>query len=168
MGKENAPMAPFGKETPALPVGEAGLERFHSQAAGIALDITSFGADEAIWLGIVGALGYPRNKRAFRAVATRVDWDMAVECAMGHGAIELERLLTRAAGLGDGGDAGSIKQTHSVPGAPRRFRYKSSPPHWVLPWGRPANAPATRIKAISHLFLNGAGRVGLRMFADRQ
>jgi hypothetical protein len=44
----------------------AGLERFHAQAAGIALDIEAFRADQAVWLGVMGALGYPRNKRAFR------------------------------------------------------------------------------------------------------
>jgi len=44
----------------------AGLERFHAQAAGIALDIEAFRADQAVWLGAMGALGYPRNKRAFR------------------------------------------------------------------------------------------------------
>ena len=51
------------------------LERFHSQAAGFALDIGAFGEDQACWIGVMGALGYPRNKRAFRALATRVDWN---------------------------------------------------------------------------------------------
>ena len=58
----------------------AGLERFHAQAAGIALYIEAFRADQAIWLGVMGALGYPRNKRAFRMLATRVPWSMVAAC----------------------------------------------------------------------------------------
>ena len=58
----------------------AGLERFHAQAAGIALDIEAFRADQAVWLGVMGALGYPRNKRAFRMLATRVPWSMVAAC----------------------------------------------------------------------------------------
>ena len=51
------------------------LERFHSQAAGFALDIGAFGEDQACWIGVMGALGYPRNKRAFRALATQYATD---------------------------------------------------------------------------------------------
>ena len=58
----------------------AGLERFHAQAAGIALYIEAFRADQAIWLGVMGSLGYPRNKRAFRMLATRVPWSMVAAC----------------------------------------------------------------------------------------
>ena len=40
-----------------LLLAEAGLERFHSQAAGIALDIDAFGEDQAIWLGVMALWG---------------------------------------------------------------------------------------------------------------
>lgn len=56
-----APEAP-SKIKLQLDLASAGIERFHSQAAGIALDIEAFGADQALWLGVLGALGYPRNK----------------------------------------------------------------------------------------------------------
>jgi hypothetical protein len=42
----------------SLDLAAAGLERFHSQAAGIALEIEAFGPDQALWLGMLGALGY--------------------------------------------------------------------------------------------------------------
>jgi hypothetical protein len=79
-----------------LLLAEAGLERFHAQAVGIALDIDAFGEDQAIWLGVMGALGYPRNKRAFRSLGTRVDWDHISKLERASG---VERLLIRAAGL---------------------------------------------------------------------
>jgi len=129
-GKEKVPMAP-------LPVAPAGLERFHSQAAGIALDIEAFGSDQAIWLGVMGALGYPRNKRAFRKLATRVDWQTDSNC---EDSAELAQLLVRAAGFGDK-ERGGIG-VNSVGGG-----LAGSAPEW----GRPANAPASRIKAISAL-----------------
>ena len=119
----------------------AGLERFHAQAAGIALDIEAFRADQAVWLGVMGALGYPRNKRAFRMLATRVPWSMVAACGSSQ---ELESLLLQAAGLGTR-PAG----THST--LTRISGLSGSPPEWVRPWGRPANSPAVRIGAISVL-----------------
>jgi hypothetical protein len=143
--------SPGGRENP--PLAEAGLERFHSQAAGIALDIDAFGADQAIWLGVMGALGYPRNKRAFRAVATRLDWDMTSSC---DSPAELERLLIRAAGLDDS-MAEHRAENPDNPSRPRPLRptiaraLRGTAPEWVRPWGRPANAPGTRIKALAAL-----------------
>ena len=90
-----------------LDLAAAGLERFHAQAAGLALDIEAFGPDQAVWLGVMGALGYPRNKRAFRMLATRVPWSMVAACGSSQ---ELESLLLQAAGLGTR-PAG----THSTP-----------------------------------------------------
>ena len=123
---------------PELPVAEAGLDRFHSQAAGIALDIDAFGADQAIWLGVLGALGYPRNKRAFRTLAGRVNWRTASNC---KSATELESLLIHGSGLRN---SSSTDQIRSV-------RLAGSAPDWVRPYGRPANAPQARIKAVSTL-----------------
>ncbi len=139
--------------TLALPVAEAGLERFHSQASGIALDIEAFGADQAIWLGVLGALGYPRNKRAFRAVACRVDW----QAASTYGSpVELEKLLLQASGLSESSSTATI----------RRVRLKGTAPNWVRPFGRPANAPPSRIKAISQLVPIWVNRGGLARFTE--
>ncbi|NQW19906.1 MAG: DUF2851 family protein [Chloroflexi bacterium] len=121
-----------------LDINTAGLERFHSQAAGIALDVEVFGADQALWLGILGALGYPRNKRAFRVVGGRVDWQTALICKTSS---ELEQLLLQASGFSDETTSGPIF----------RLPLRGSIPRWVQPWGRPANAPQLRIKAISEL-----------------
>lgn len=123
---------------PELPIAEAGLDRFHSQAAGIALDIEAFGADQAVWLGVLGALGYPRNKRAFRTLAGRVNWHTTSDY---KSAAELESLLLRGSGLTN---SSSTNQIRSV-------ELAGSAPDWVRPFGRPANAPQARIKAISAL-----------------
>ena len=132
----------MGKRDARQPqLAEAGLERFHSQAAGIALDIDAFGEDQAIWLGVMGALGYPRNKRAFRSLATRVDWELVTKIEK---ASDIERLLIKAAGY-------EKHATGKHDGEPRKIALTGSAPSWVRPWGRPANAPATRIAAISAL-----------------
>ncbi len=147
----NAPMGPPLGPLGHLDLAMAGLERFHAQAAGIALDIGAFGADQAVWLGVMGALGYPRNKRAFRALAQRVPWGVAAGRGGQH---ELERLLIRAAGLGEK-DAVSQKNAAGTPDLPGR------PPGWVRPWGRPANSPVARIKAISALVPGWASQDGI-------
>jgi len=113
----------------------AGLERFHAQAAGIALYIEAFRADQAIWLGVMGALGYPRNKRAFRMLATRVPWSMVAACGSSQ---ELESLLLQAAGLGTR-PAG----THSTP--TRISSLSGSPPGMGAAVGAAANSQAVRI-----------------------
>ena len=128
IGVRKSSGAPVG---PTGPMGvldlAAGLERFHAQAAGIALDIEAFRADQAVWLGAMGALGYPRNKRAFRMLATRVSWSMVAACGSSQ---ELESLLLQAAGLGT-----RPTGTHST--LTRISGLSGSPPEWVRPWGRP-------------------------------
>jgi len=139
-------------EKPELPVRAAGLDRFHSQAAGIALEIETFGADQAIWLGVLGALGYPRNKRAFRAVAGRVDWQIA---AANSDPAALQELLVYAAGLNDSPASAQIRSIH----------LRGSAPGWVRPFGRPTNSPQARIMAISHLAPLWAKSGGISQFA---
>ncbi|MBT3996585.1 MAG: DUF2851 family protein [Chloroflexi bacterium] len=139
-----------------LDVSAAGLERFHAQAAGIALDIEAFGVDQAIWLGVLGALGYPRNKRAFRAVGGRVDWLVACKCQTAQ---ELEQLLLYASGLHIDDDVESSRI--------RRMPIRGSAPDWVRPWGRPANAPHGRIKAISELVFTWSEQGGIASAAEQ-
>ena len=116
---------------PLLPVSAAGLERFHAQAAGIALDIAAFGSEQAIWLGVLGALGYPRNKRAFRAVGTRVGWEIV---SSQRDSSLVEKILLNAAEL-DG-----YRRPHN--GGFDQTKFKTGPKlQWVRPWGRPANSP---------------------------
>ncbi|MBN4064454.1 DUF2851 family protein [Dehalococcoides mccartyi] len=143
---------------PLLPVSEAGLDRFRAQAAGIALDIEAFGSDQAIWLGVLGALGYPRNKRAFRALGRRVDWEIASGCS---DALVLEELLLSASGLkANASNAGAKDKIRSV-------SLKGSVPDWVRPWGRPANAPQARIKAISRLAMFWSEESGITKVAQQ-
>ncbi len=141
------PSGPLG----TLDLAAAGLARFHSQAAGIALDIESFGVDQAVWLGTMGALGYPRNKRAFRTLATHVPWSVAAIC---ESSLELESLLMWAAGFGarSAMPRATVADTSGLVGRS---------PNWVRPWGRPANSPVARIKAISALVPKWASQNGI-------
>jgi hypothetical protein len=151
-GQADGPPTPGALGT--LDLAAAGLERFHAQAAGIALDIAAFGADQAIWLGVMGALGYPRNKRAFRVLAARVPWDAAAACGDPD---ELEARLQQAAGFAAGPAGAAGGKTYLGHGPTPA----GSPPEWVRPWGRPANSPVTRIRAISRLVPGWARSGGL-------
>ncbi|HIN14777.1 MAG TPA: hypothetical protein EYM69_03965 [Dehalococcoidia bacterium] len=135
IGGRKSSGAPVG---PTGPMGvldlAAGLERFHAQTAGIALAIEAFRADQAVWLGVMGALGYPRNKRAFRMLATRVPWNMVAACGNSQ---ELESLLLQATGLGTR-PAG----THSTP---TRISSCRAAPRNGCGRGAAANSPAVRI-----------------------
>lgn len=142
---------PINNANQPLLLAEAGLERFHSQAAGFALDIDAFGEDQACWLGVMGALGYPKNKRAFRTLATRVDWKLISSY---ESSFDIERLLVQAAGL-------EIPTDDKHNGEPRKIVVRGSAPSWVRPWGRPANAPATRIAAISALVPTWSSKGGI-------
>ena len=136
-----------------LDLTSAGVERFHSQAAGIALDIEAFGADQALWLGVLGALGYPRNKRAFRAVGTHATWSVVSACEKSS---EVEELLLHSSGL-------------ALPASDHqrnRLHLRANPPKWVKPFGRPANSPQARIKAISTLIRIWTDSEGIAKFAE--
>ena len=89
----------------------------------------------------MGALGYPRNKRAFRSLGTRVDWDLISKLKR---ASDADQLLNQAAGL-------EKRATDNHPGEPPKIVLRGKAPSWVRPWGRPANAPTARIAAISAL-----------------
>ncbi len=148
-----APEAP-SKIKLQLDLASAGIERFHSQAAGIALDIEAFGADQALWLGVLGALGYPRNKRAFRSVGTHATWAVISAC---RNSSDAEELLLHVSGLAQPTDENRSRRSPTL--------IKSSPPKWVRPFGRPANSPQVRIKAISTLVPMWSNSGGIANFA---
>jgi len=135
-----------------LDLNSAGIERFHSQAAGIALDIEAFGADQALWLGVLGALGYPRNKRTFRVIGTNATWSMISECRHSD---EVEALLLEASGL--------ERSTSEI--SSKRILPKMNAPKWVRPFGRPANSPQARIRAVSVLTTRRSKSGGIASFA---
>ena len=75
-------------ETPSLPTLEAirtssdvaslldaaGDARFQAKSRGFALEITEVGNDEALYRGIMDALGYATNRKPFRTLADRVPY----------------------------------------------------------------------------------------------
>jgi hypothetical protein len=99
----------------------------------------------------MGALGYPRNKRAFRSLATRVDWDQISKLER---ASDVERLLIQGAGLEN-------PAANKYDGQPQKVVLRGKAPSWVRPWGRPANAPATRIAAVSALVPTWSSQGGI-------
>ena len=62
---------------PFLDMGNAGDEWFRNRAHGSALAIAAQGVEQALWEGALECLGYPSNKRGFRHLAGRLDWQAA-------------------------------------------------------------------------------------------
>ena len=89
------------------------------------------------------------------AVGGRVDWQMACKCETAR---ELEQLLLYASGL--------RIDDEIVPGQIRRMPIKGNAPDWVRPWGRPANAPHGRIKAISEMVVYWSEQGGIASAAE--
>lgn len=54
----------------------AGDARFLAKSHGFVLDIAQVGADEALYLGVMDALGYASNRKPFRGLAQRVPYGM--------------------------------------------------------------------------------------------
>lgn len=125
-----------------------GEARFLVKAAGFAGDLARMAAGQALYRGIMGALGYSRNKEAFLELADRVS--LATSECLARAAVpagsasRLRGYLLAVAGLagadvavaaaGGGGDAEAMP-----PSAWQFFRV------------RPAASPARRLAAMSHL-----------------
>lgn len=114
---------------PTLDLTTAGLERLHALAASISIDIKTLGSDQALWKHLLGALGYPYNKAAFWELSALVPWHLVHSLGS---ATHIENRLLDAAGFSE-----------------PRSNSDRRVPRWNKPWGRPANSPGTRIRAIS-------------------
>jgi len=143
----------------------AGKERFLSKAARFHVDITQLGAGQALYQGIMSALGYARNKLPFLELASRLPLRI-LEAQ--DAAPDYEYLARQQARLL--GTAGLLPSQHH-----RRQQKSRSPDEWTGQleklcspshqanamssddWNlfkvRPNNSPIRRILAMSHLLL---------------
>lgn len=132
----------------------AGDARFLSKSQGFAMDIAHLGRDDAIYLGIMDALGYATNRKPFRALAQRVPFSAL---AMLRDEPPATRLVAiKAMLLGASGIMSLVDESES-PGELRRIRRrlpKARPLNkrdWRLFRVRPSNHPCRRIIGAAHL-----------------
>ncbi len=145
----------------------SGEKRFLAKAAGFRRDFARIRAEQSLYQGIMGALGYSRNKLPFLELARRLPLQ-ALESMAGDRISDEEYLISRqtlllgTAGLlpawGNGritkkstvnkrGSESVRLQTFSCP------EKRMSPDDWHLFKVRPSNSPIRRLVAMSHLLL---------------
>jgi hypothetical protein len=141
-----APAAASGLPLPFLDLAQAGEERFLNKSAGLAMLIAQLGPDQALWEAAVETLGYPANRKGFRALARRVDWRTAAALAAAMAADGLEEALLWAAGF--------------APRPPSAPALAGPRPEWDTRPGRPANHPRRRVPAAAAWAISWASRGG--------
>lgn len=134
---------------PRIPLGEAGDRRFLARSSGYQVALRGGSPDDVMWSAVLEGLGYSRNRRGFRQLASRIPWS-ALAAAPGAATVspaELERLLLQAAGLA-GHQAPGTRQGSVCPAVdpPTGTR-----PVWARSAGRPRNHPLRRISAAACL-----------------
>jgi hypothetical protein len=141
-------------------IDEAGTERFHLKARSFALQLDREPGSEVLYRGMMGALGYAKNKEAFEQLAALVKFaDLEAACwrCLSHeDRVQTVRaLLLDAAGLprddgGSGWDCGLPGPEDSMSlSSWRRFRV------------RPENRPVCRIEGAARVIARFMERGGL-------
>lgn len=132
----------------------AGDERFLARSQGYALELAEAGPDQAMYRGLMEALGYASNRRPFRRLA-----DLVPLASLGQlrGEPRATRLLAfRAMLLGAAGLLSAVtppEEAAQMEGLLRRLPKvrAMSVGEWRLRRGRPANHPLARIAGMAHL-----------------
>ena len=135
----------------------AGDARFLAKSHGFALDISQAGPDEALYLGIMDALGYASNRKPFRMLAQRVPFSTI---ALARNEPYSTRLLAiKALLLGASGLMNLVNESER-PDELRRLRRRLpkvgtlSKRDWHLFRVRPANHPCRRIIGMAHILVD--------------
>ena len=144
---------------------EAGDERFFQKEAGFREEIERTTPSQSLYRGVMGALGYSRNKLPFLELAGRLPLSV-LESPADRGLTGSESLtrnlalLLGTAGFLEGHsrellskagyESGFIKKLESIWVSISRGR-PMSPDEWRFFKVRPANSPLRRIAAMSHL-----------------
>ena len=134
----------------------AGDARFLAKSHGFSLDISQAGPDEALYLGIMDALGYASNRKPFRVLAQRVPYATLARFRNEPPATRL--LAIKAQLLGASGllskvdDAEDPAQLRRLYGCMPRSRRPLGEKDWHLFRVRPANHPVRRIIGAAHIF----------------
>ena len=143
----------------AATLDAAGDARFLAKSHGFALDIVQIGADEALYCGIMDALGYATNRKAFRALTQRVPYRVLAQFRHEPPATRL--LAVKALLLGKSGLINRVDDAESPDELRRIYRRMPkrmfrplrplSEKDWKLFRVRPSNHPALRIIGAAHV-----------------
>lgn len=132
----------------------AGDARFLSKSQGFAMDIAHLGSDDAVYRGIMDALGYASNRKPFRALAQRVPLSAL---AVVRNEPPATRLLAIKTMLLSASGIMSLVDESERPDELRRLRKRLpktrplSKKDWHLFRVRPSNHPCRRIIGAAHL-----------------
>ena len=152
-----------GSSDVAAVLDSAGDARFLARSRGFSLDMSQAGPEEALYLGIMDALGYASNRKPFRLLARRVPYATLAKfrdeppSTRPHA---IKALLLGASGL--------MRRLDDAEGpAQLRRLYRRMPKHlpkpkkplsekdWKLFRVRPSNHPARRIIGAAHIVDTG-------------
>ncbi|HUG92142.1 MAG TPA: DUF2851 family protein [Planctomycetaceae bacterium] len=135
---------------PELTLEEAGDRRFLAKSSGFQVALRTRHPDDVLWAAVLDGLGYSRNRKGFRQLATRLPWSALAGVRDAGRALppaDIELVLLWAAGLAEKPPASS-----SPGAAAARLSPLPGPrPEWARAAGRPQNHPARRITAAAHL-----------------
>ena len=145
----------------------AGEQRFLIKAAGFHADLAEMGAAQSLYRGVMGALGYSKNKQPFLALADRLPYQILESLA--HRVASDEECLAcqQALLLGTAGLLPSQQQNRrqfcwladcwleklEEIWVSRHHSAAMSPGDWHFFKVRPNNSPVRRLLAISYLLL---------------
>jgi hypothetical protein len=126
---------------------EAGEERFRQKTERFAVQMNEESPPQVLYRGIMGALGYTRNRERFEELARRLPWAALERFCQGKSPSEqakaLQYLLIGAGGLQPAGDGGNLE-----PMAASGWEYFRV---------RPDNQPQRRLVGAAHLFARFIG-----------
>ena len=137
----------------------AGDARFLAKSHGFALDIAQVGANEALYRGIMDALGYASNRKPFRILAQRVPYSTLAQLGDEPPATRLlaiKALLLGASGLmrrvSDDENPTELRRLYRrLPKHPFKPNAPLSEKDWKLFRVRPSNHPARRIIGMARI-----------------
>ena len=141
----------------AAALDDAGDARFRAKSHGFALDISRAGPDEALYLGIMDALGYASNRRPFRRLAQRVPFSTLTLIRDEPPATRM--LAIKAMLLGASGLMNLVAESER-PDELRRLRKRLpgvnalSKRDWHLFRVRPSNHPCRRIIGMAQILFD--------------
>jgi hypothetical protein len=145
----------------------AGDRRFAAKVAELRAGLSGGGASQSLYQGIMGALGYAKNKSAMVELARRMPLGRLLASASREKTdeaylVHCQALLTGTAGLlpsqrgrycrgdsGSGGWVGRLEEAWAAYGQAETM----SPGDWCFFKIRPGNLPGRRIAAVSYLLL---------------
>ena len=139
----------------AATLDAAGDARFLAKSHGFALDIAQVGPDEAIYRGVMDALGYTANRKPFRMLAHRVPYHTLAQFRSEPSSTRT--LAIKALLLGASGLLSKVNAAENPSQLRRLYRRmpKSKRPlsekDWKLFRVRPSNHPAQRIIGMAHI-----------------